>query len=185
MLFRSVLLASAFSPDGKRFATGSHNDPVKFWDVTTGEQLFSFPVNSKFASILQFSPDGTRLAVSSGDGTIKLRDLLTGEEAATFKVGGAVSEGDSVSCIVFSPDGKRIAASTSKGVSILDARPWNQETRTEQQALCLVRGALRKCDSEESLRKIIRENVTFTEQAREKALEFAPLFWQSRVKALR
>jgi hypothetical protein len=46
--------------------------------------------------------------------------------------------------------------------------------------LCLVRGSLARADSEEALIQVIRANQTFTPQAREQAVKFAPLFWKNR-----
>ena len=50
--------SGAFSPDGKRLASGS-----KVWDVQTGQELLSLKGG---INIMVFSPDGKRLASSSG-----------------------------------------------------------------------------------------------------------------------
>jgi WD40 repeat protein len=120
---------------------------------------------------MAFSPDGKRLASASREGIIKLWDLATGQETMTLKGSEYVA---------FSPDGWRLATIWGPDILIYDARPWTSETRLEQQALCLTRGMLPKSDSEEAFLTAIRENKTFTEEARKRALEYAPLFWRSR-----
>ncbi|TAH49077.1 MAG: hypothetical protein EYC68_18255 [Chloroflexota bacterium] len=55
----------AFSPDGKRLATGGENGQVKLWDVTSGKELFSIPAHEKAIWSVAFSPAGTRLATGA------------------------------------------------------------------------------------------------------------------------
>jgi WD40 repeat protein/serine/threonine protein kinase len=51
----------AFSPDGKRLATGSVGDPVRIWDCATGEIVATLPENNVFS--LAFAPDSRMLGV--------------------------------------------------------------------------------------------------------------------------
>ena len=59
----SPVTAVAFSPDGRRLATGSEDKGIKLWDLTTGEELIvlkghrSWIVNNSIG----FSPDGSLL----------------------------------------------------------------------------------------------------------------------------
>jgi len=57
----------AFSPDGKRLATGSYDHTVKLWDVATGQELFTFKGHTGNVNTVAFSPDGKRLVVGSDD----------------------------------------------------------------------------------------------------------------------
>jgi hypothetical protein len=85
----------------------------------------------------------------------------------------------------FIADGMQLATGIHGGkIKIWDARPWTPETRLEQQALCLARGILPKNDTQESYLSAIRENKTFTQEARERALEYAPLFWKSKQRQI-
>lgn len=65
--------AMAFSPDGKRLATGggagdaSRGTGVKLWDVGTGRETMALGDPSAIVRGLAFSPDGTRLAAAAGD----------------------------------------------------------------------------------------------------------------------
>src|SRR5436190_12659145 len=71
--------AVAFSPDGKRLATGGDGKTVSVWDVTTGQQLFVARGQSGIQG-LAFSPDGRQLACAGADGTVRIFDSPTGKE---------------------------------------------------------------------------------------------------------
>lgn len=59
----------AFSPDGKRLATGTDDGRVTVWDVTAGEALAPFGGHDGIVTGLAFSPDGKRLVSTASDGT--------------------------------------------------------------------------------------------------------------------
>jgi WD40 repeat protein/serine/threonine protein kinase len=97
----------AFSPDGKRLASGSGGSveqgelvpgEVKVWDAQTGRELLSLKGGG---SSVVFSPDGKRLAGAGGD-EVKVWDAQTGQELLTIKGAGGN--------LAFSPDGKRLAS---------------------------------------------------------------------------
>jgi WD40 repeat protein/DNA-directed RNA polymerase subunit RPC12/RpoP len=82
-----------FSPDGKRFATGSQNE-LKVWDAVSGKELLR--IDGRVQNIC-FTPDGKRLVACGA-----VWDAKTGQKLFEFEGGG---EG-----VSFSPDGMRIAA---------------------------------------------------------------------------
>src|SRR5881275_2036970 len=75
----------AWSPDGRRLASSSHDGTVKLWDLATGQEERSLQGHSVLVHRVVFSPDGKRLASSSMDTTVKLWDVDTGEEALTLR----------------------------------------------------------------------------------------------------
>jgi WD40 repeat protein/tRNA A-37 threonylcarbamoyl transferase component Bud32 len=55
------VIRAAFSPDGKRLATGGLDRQVTMWDVRSGQQLLALTGFSDLIMALEFSPDGKRL----------------------------------------------------------------------------------------------------------------------------
>jgi WD40 repeat protein len=56
----------AYSHDGKRLVTGSDDENVKVWDVTTGQEVLTLSGHSRPISGVAFSRDGRRLVSSCG-----------------------------------------------------------------------------------------------------------------------
>ena len=90
----------AFSPDGKRIASGSYDTTVRMWDAATGQpigQPLAGPANSVFS--VAFSPDGKRIASGSGDKTVRLWSADNGQPLGDPLTGHT----DSVESVTFSP----------------------------------------------------------------------------------
>jgi RNA polymerase sigma factor (sigma-70 family) len=96
--------ALAFCRDGNTLASGSWNDSVALWEVTTGKLLRR--LEKAEADAVAFSPDGKALAAPARDGSVRLWEVASGKELRRFghKNWGAVSS------LAFSPDGKTLAA---------------------------------------------------------------------------
>jgi WD40 repeat protein len=94
----------AFSPDGKRLATGGSNI-VQVWDVATGQQLLRWQAEQRGLRAVEFQPGAGLLLASGGETTVKLWDSATGQWVRTLH--GAK---EWIVSVAFTPDGKRLAA---------------------------------------------------------------------------
>jgi tricorn protease-like protein/tetratricopeptide (TPR) repeat protein len=105
-----------FSPDGKKLASGSGDQTIKIWDVTTGKVLNTLKGHEGSVWSVGFSPDGKQLASGSVDNTIKIWDVTTGKVLNTLK-----GHESWVRSVGFSPDGKKLASgSDDKTIKIWD-----------------------------------------------------------------
>jgi WD40 repeat protein/serine/threonine protein kinase len=121
----------AFSPDGKRLASGGWDRIVHVWDAQTGQELLKYKGHSGMIWTVAFSPDGSRLASGALDGTFKVWDATTTPEARHpgGHTGGVWSV---VWSVAFSPDGKRLAGASWDDMSDDDTvKVWDAQTGRE------------------------------------------------------
>eukprot|EP00762_Andalucia_godoyi_P008561 ANDGO_01312.mRNA.1 Vegetative incompatibility protein HET-E-1 len=93
----------AFSPDGKRIASGSYDNTVKVWQ--DGQCIQTLSGHSSYVNGVAFSPDGKRIASASSDSTVKVWE--DGQCIQTLSGHSSYVNG-----VAFSPDGKRIASAS-------------------------------------------------------------------------
>jgi WD40 repeat protein len=109
----------AYSPDGRRLATGSEDGTVRLWDQETGRQVGLLRSPELHVHSLAFSPDGSRLAGVSFPHRVDSRPGLTVWSVATGKPSLSLPVGDH--CTAFSPDGATLATLHNGSVVLLDA----------------------------------------------------------------
>jgi eukaryotic-like serine/threonine-protein kinase len=121
------VVAVAFSPDGRRLATGSHDRKVKLWDAVTGKELRTLSAADP-CFCLAFSPDGRSVAAGCGGydpeapAEIKVWDAATGQETRTI-----VGHLGWVTGVAFRPDGRWLASTGLDG----NVRLWDLGTGRE------------------------------------------------------
>jgi WD40 repeat protein/tRNA A-37 threonylcarbamoyl transferase component Bud32 len=130
----SVPRRVAFSPDGKRLASGdgealrSDTGVVKIWDTTTGAELMTLTGHTDAIAGVAFHPRSQRLVSASHDGTIKVWDLAEGREVVTLRGQGAFAN-----AVRFSADGRFLASALADHtILIWDAAPWNDDREPEE-----------------------------------------------------
>jgi WD40 repeat protein len=118
----------AYSPDGRRIATGSADGTVKLWEAATGALIRTHPGHTGLVYAAAFSPDGTRLASANhlGDGKIRITDVATGREMHALN-----DSGPSIFGLAFSPDGVHLASASEDTVTIWDTTTGKRKDTLE------------------------------------------------------
>ena len=110
--------AVAWSPDGKRIASGSLDKTVQVWGAVAEEHLQTIIYHGHTDEVhaVTWSPDSKRIASGSADKTVQVWNAATGDRASTYH-----GHTDTVTSVAWSPDGAYIASSSVDGT----VRVWD------------------------------------------------------------
>jgi len=120
---RRAVAGVAFSQDGKRLVSGSHDFSVRVWDVVKGQEVVSLRGHQGPVRNVAISPDGKRVVSGSEDRTVMGWEVETGKKLFSLAHGGPVE------CLAMSPDGKRIATGgLDKMIKVWDAQTGREQS---------------------------------------------------------
>lgn len=124
---KAAVHALAFSPDGKRLVSGSHDNSVIVWDPETGAMIKTLRGHDGWVQSCGLTGDGSRVVSASHDGRVKFWDVQGYEEARVLR--GHVLEGhlDAVFAAAYAPDGRRVATASRDRT----AKTWDANTGAE------------------------------------------------------
>jgi WD40 repeat protein len=116
-----VISTVAFSPDGKRALSGSHDNEIKLWDLESRKEIRSLLGHTGALTGVLFLPDGLRGVSAGEDRTARLWDLETGRELRTL-----AGHLGAVTSIAASPDGRLCLSGGGDGrllLHLIDSAP--------------------------------------------------------------
>ncbi len=118
---RQAISAVAFTPDGERIISASHDWTIKIWDFERGTELNTLYGHADRVSAIVVTPDGGSAISGSHDMTIRIWDLGSGDDVATLK--GHIGY---ITGLAISPDGQYlISAALDNTLKVWDI--WRRE----------------------------------------------------------
>lgn len=101
--------AVAVTPDGRCAVSASAGDPLKVWDIESGEELYTLRDRTGPLMWVAVMPDGRFAVSASADNTLNVWDIESGKIIAIFS-----GESNFLTCAI-SPDGVTIIAGEESG----------------------------------------------------------------------
>ncbi len=102
--------AVAWSPDGKRIASGSTDGTVQVWDAVDGGHIFAYRGHTRDVYTVAWSPDSKRIASGSRDETVQVWNATNGDSVFIYR-----GHSGDVRAVAWSPDGQHIASGSWDG----------------------------------------------------------------------
>jgi WD40 repeat protein len=95
----------AWSPDGRRLATGGTGPWLRLWDVASGREVGRLPTHDSWIKAIAFFPDARRVACGGGDTVIHLLEVTTGRLLTDLR-----GHTNRINDLALSADGKVLAS---------------------------------------------------------------------------
>ena len=97
----------AWSPDGRRLASASHDQTVRVWELDGERRPLILEGHGDRVTAVAWSPDGRRIASSGEDGTVRIWDPDSSPDPLHLR-----DPSGAIGSLSWSPDGRRIASSS-------------------------------------------------------------------------
>jgi len=118
--------AACFSPDSKYILSGSYDNTLKLWDVSSGKEIKTFTGHTARVNSVDISPDG-KYAVSGAENKVIIYwDIKEGKEIKEIVL-NVDPEKNPIYSVCFSPDGKSAVLGLKSGwVGTIDLKSGNR-----------------------------------------------------------
>lgn len=111
--------AVSLSADGRLALSGSEDNTLKLWDLTTGRCLRTFSGHADWIQAVALSSDGKRGVSGSNDNTVIVWNVTTGKSVKRL-----TGHSESVYAVAATPDGNHVLSGSADNSVIL----WNMKT---------------------------------------------------------
>jgi WD40 repeat protein len=143
---RDWVRAVVFSVDGQKALSGSADNTLILWDVTTGQPIRHFEGHTAQVQSVALSQDGRWALSGSSDTSLILWDIASGTEVRRF-----LGYGNVIWSVVFSHDGQTALTGSGDGnvhqwqlsPTLADLIAWAKATRYVRDLTCPERAQYR------------------------------------------
>ncbi|HEX7734421.1 MAG TPA: protein kinase, partial [Ktedonobacteraceae bacterium] len=103
----ALVTGVAWSPDGTRLASASHDRTVQVWNASNGSALFSYQGHSSKVNAVSWSVDNKRVASASDDGKVQIWNGDNGNNMLTYAQHNGI-----VNAVAWSSGGHHLASAS-------------------------------------------------------------------------